>query len=213
MRAPLVLAAGALSVPASLAAQDFDGRFELTPYAAWRFGGELEERDGARDFALDDRAARGLIFNFPAADRNGQWEALYAHQATKVETTAGTPLDIDVDYLHFGGTYLFDGTWLRPFVAATAGAAHFSPRLPGFSSETYLSGSLGGGAQLRADKRIGVRLEGRVFGTFLDGDGEIFCRTGGAANACALAVDGSWLIQWEARAGVVVRFSGRKAQR
>jgi hypothetical protein len=27
-----------------------------------------------------------------------------------------------------------------------------------------------------------------------------------------LAVDGSWLIQWEARAGVVFRFSRRGAQ-
>lgn len=213
MRAPFVLAAWALSVPASLAAQDFDGRFELTPYAAWRFGGELDERGGARNFALDDRAASGLIFNFPAAAPNGQWEALYAHQATKVETAAaGTPLELDVDYLHFGGTYLFEGTWLRPFIAATAGAAHFSPRLPGFPSETYFSGSLGGGAHLRADKRIGVRLEARVFGTLLDEDGEIFCATGGATNACAFAVDGSWLIQWEARAGVVLRFSGRDSQ-
>ena len=91
-------------------------------------------------------------------------------------------------------------------MAATAGAAHFSPRLPGFGAETYLSGSLGGGLQLRADKRLGVRLEGRVFGTFLDHDGEIFCNTSGETNDCALIVDSELLIQWQVGAGVVFRF-------
>jgi hypothetical protein len=118
----------------------------------------------------------------------------------------GPPLELDVDYLHFGGTYRFDGTSIRPFVAATAGAAHFSPRLPGFGAETYLSGSLGGGVQLRADKRLGMRLEGRVFGALLDHDGELFCNTSGVTDACGLVVDSALLIQWEARAGIVFRF-------
>jgi hypothetical protein len=150
-----------------------------------------------------------LIFNFRAAEKDGQWETLYAHQTTRLETAAELDtdgLELDVDYLHFGGRYRFDGTSVRPFVAATAGPAHFSPRLPGFGAETYLSGSLGGGVQLRADKRIGVRLEGRLFGTFLDNDGEIFCNTGGLTNACALVVDSTLLIQWEAGAGIVFRF-------
>jgi hypothetical protein len=182
----------------------------LTPYAAFRFGGEFDERDGGRDFTLDERAARGLIFTFPAAAKDGQWEALYAHQATKVETAAdferGREVELDVDYLHFGGAYRFDGSSIRPFVTATAGAAHFSPRLPGFGAETYLSGSLGGGVQLRADKRVGVRLEGRVFATFLGHDDDLFCRASGVTDVCALAVESSPLIQWEAGAGVVFRF-------
>lgn len=205
-----MLAACLSAAPGFAAAQESHGRFELTPYVGFRFGGEFDERDGDRDFVLDEHAARGLIFNFPAAATDGQWEVLYARQATKLETAAGADgdprLELDVDYLHFGGTYRFDGRSIRPFVAATAGAAHFSPRLPGFGAETYVSGSLGGGVQLRADKRLGVRLEGRVFGALLDHDGEIFCNTSGVTDACALVVDSALLIQWEARAGVVFRF-------
>jgi hypothetical protein len=198
------------AAPWLAAAEEPFGRFEVTPYAAFRFGGEFDERNGERDFALDDHSARGLIFNVRAAAPGGHWEALYAHQATQLETLAGfdggSELELDVDYLHFGGTYRFDGTSTRPFVAATAGAAHFSPRLPGFEAETYLSGSIGGGVQLRADKSVGVRLEGRVFGTFLDHDGEIFCNTSGVTSACALVADSALLIQWEVLAGIVFRF-------
>ena len=210
MSRSILLVAWLSVLPPVGAAQESVGRFELTPYAAFRFGGEFEERDGSRDFTLEERAAQGLIFNIRAAATDGQWEVLYARQRTKLETQAaftGAPLlDIDVDYLHFGGTYLFAGASTRPFVAATVGAAHFAPRPPGFGAETYLSGSLGGGVQLRADKRLGVRLEGRVFGTFLDHDGEVFCRSREPADACALIVESAALVQWEARAGIVFRF-------
>jgi hypothetical protein len=185
-------------------------RFELTPYAAFRFGGEFDEETGSRNFDLDEHAARGLIFNVRATAVSGFWEVFYAHQPTALETQpvfAGGPLlDIDVDYLHFGGVYLFDGEAARPFIGLTAGVTHFDPGLPGFNAETYASGSLGGGIQLRANERIGVRLEGRVFASLVDSDGELFCRSGPQTNACALVVDGTALVQWEARAGVVFRF-------
>jgi hypothetical protein len=210
MRTLIIIVVCMLAWPSSAAAQEVHDRFELTPYAAFRFGGEFEERDGNGNFAFDERSAEGLIFGFRGAAQDGQWEALYAHQQTRVETAAGAggdrELELDVDYLHFGGAYRFAGTSIRPFVSATAGAAHFSPRLPGFGSETFLSGSLGGGVQLRADKRVGVRLEGRLFATFLGHDADIFCHASSVTNTCAIAVASSPLIQWEAGAGLVFRF-------
>jgi hypothetical protein len=165
IRVPIVFVACGLISPRLAAAEESPGRFELTPYAAFRFGGEFDERDGPRDFALDDHAARGLIFTF-RADKDGEWEALYAHQTTKLEAGAefdgAPPLELDVDYLQFGGAYRFDGTAIRPFVAATVGAAHFSPRL-GFDAETRLSGSLGGGVHLRADSGQRARTSGGGF--------------------------------------------------
>jgi hypothetical protein len=192
------------------AAQEAPPRFELTPYAAYRFGGEFEEVDGERTFELREGNAQGLIFNIRAARANTQWEALYAHQQTQVETQAsfngGPLLDIDVDYLHFGGTYQFEGENTRPFVALTAGVSHFEPGLPGFDGETYLSGSIGGGVQLRAQKRLGVRLEARAFASLVDSDGTLFCAGGASVNGCALNVNGTALFQWEAHAGLVFRF-------
>lgn len=191
-------------------------RFELTPYAAYRFGGELEspENDAGatREFELSDSRAYGLIFNIRTAAANAQWEALYARQPTEIETQAafvgGPLLQIDVDYLQFGGTYLFDDKSNRtiPFIALTAGIARLDPGVAGMDAETYLSGSIGGGVQLRADRRVGVRLEARAFGSLVDSDSDLFCLTGPEANVCALAADGTALFQLEARAGVVFRF-------
>jgi hypothetical protein len=192
-----------------VSAQERVGRLEVTPYAAFRFGGAFDERDGRRELTLDENAAYGLIFNIRAAEPGGQWEASYARQATELRTAGFEPepqLAIDVDELHFGGVYRFDGAATRPFVAATAGVSHFSPRVPGFAAETFFSAALGGGVQLRADSRLGVRLEGRVLATFLDHDGGMFCHLGGETSACVVAVEATALIQWEARAGVVFRF-------
>jgi hypothetical protein len=139
-----------------------------------------------------------------------QWEVLYAHQQAEVDTqpsfSGGPLLDIDIDYLHFGGTYLFDGENIRPFIVLTAGVAHFEPAPPGYDGETYFSGSIGGGVQLRANKRVGVRLEARAFASLVDSDGSLFCASGEQINGCALNVEGTALYQFEGRAGLVFRF-------
>ena len=205
----LVLVSG-LAAPLSAGAQESPPRFELTPYAAYRIGGEFEDADDGTTFDLHEGNANGLIFNMRTAEGNTQWEVLYAHQSTELETRptfAGAPLlSLDVDYWQFGGTYVFDGTSVQPFVALTAGLARFEPAGSGIEAENYFSGSLGGGLRLRADRRVGVRLEGRVFGSLIDSEGGLFCRSGPAGAACALAVDGDALFQWEVKAGVVFRF-------
>jgi hypothetical protein len=55
VRTSIILAACLSASPGLAAAQESYGRFELTPYAGFRFGGEFDERDGDRDFALDER--------------------------------------------------------------------------------------------------------------------------------------------------------------
>ncbi len=196
-------------------------RYELTPYGAYRFGGELEAADSpddgdttndGRNFELHEGNAYGLLLDIRTNAGNAQWEVLSAHQDTELETDAlfggDRLLDLDEDYIQFGGTYLFDeaSDSTVPFVAMTAGLARFEPDDSSLEAENYFSGSLGGGVQLRADKRVGVRLEARVFGTFVDSDSTLFCRTGPEANFCALSVSGNVLVQFEARAGLVVRF-------
>jgi hypothetical protein len=60
--------------------------------------------------------------------------------------------------------------------------------------------------QLRATKRLGVRLEGRAFASLVDSDGNLFCASGGQINGCAFTIDGKTLLQWGAHAGLVFRF-------
>ena len=80
------------------------------------------------------------------------------------------------------------------------------PRLDEADAEDFFSWSLGGGVHLRADKRVGVRLEARVFGTLIDNDGSLFCVVSPTVNSCAISVEGDQLYQFEARVGVVGRF-------
>jgi hypothetical protein len=74
------------------------------------------------EFELQESNAWGLILN-GSVEANTQWEVLYASQSTSVDITGAIPdesaFDLDVEYLHVGGTYLFDGDRVRPFIAAT----------------------------------------------------------------------------------------------
>ena len=135
-----VFACLALLAGSAANSQETDFAFELTPFAGFGFGGEFTDLNGTDSLELDDDASFGAILNIRES-ANTQWEILYSRQATEADT-AGLPismpsLDIDVHYLHGGGTYQGGGTYARPYLAATLGATHFEPGLPGFDSETF----------------------------------------------------------------------------
>ena len=216
MRFVAALAMGMAGAPS--AAQEPPLRFEITPYAAYRVGGEFEPQEApsapkaAGGFELHEGNAEGLIFDIRTSEGNGQWELLYAHQETELDTqpsfAGGPTIDLDVSHFQFGGTYLFtvDSDAIAPFISMTAGLARFEPRLDGADAENYFSWSLGGGVHLRADKRVGVRLEARAYSTIIDDNSALFCVFSPTVNSCAIAVEGDQLYQFEARVGIVARF-------
>ena len=188
------------------------GRFELTPFASYLMGGDFKEQDGDLEFDLESAGAFGFTLNGPAGRSwpDGQWELLYTHQGTEVDTRGtfgGSSLvDIDVDYVQFGGIYLFEGESVKPFIGMTLGFSRFDPQPGEFGAEEFFAASLGGGVKLNAKGRVGVRLEGRVYTSFIDSNSSIFCESDFGAANCLIVVDSSMLVQWEARAGVVFRF-------
>ncbi len=190
-------------------AQDTPFRFELTPFTAYRLGGGFEDNEVDGEFDLDDSQAYGFMLN-GYVNPNGQWELIYARQDTEIETQSlfgnAPGLDMNVEYLQFGGTYLFNDGNTRPFIALTLGASRFDPQPSAFSSESFFSASFGAGYQLNAGSRLGARLEGRVFTTLIDSDSDIFCESSAIAGSCLIRVDGTTLTQWELRAGLVFRF-------
>ena len=204
-----IAAAACLGWVTPSVAQDQASRFELTPYAAYRMGGSFAEKDGPGRVEINDSSAEGLLFNV-AANPNGQYEIIYARQRTDADTSGffrnDPTIDMDVEYFQFGGTYLLDGDNTRPFVALTIGVTQFDPELPDTSSESFFSASLGGGVQIRARERLGIRLEARVFTTLIDDDSDIFCSSIDGAGTCLIQIDARALTQWEARAGLVFRF-------
>ena len=195
------------SAPTFAQEQPFD--FELTPYGAYRVGGEFDETDGPLSIDLDDSESFGFIFNARHSPVT-QWEILYSREETSADASglglSDPAPDLTVEYLHAGGTYLWDGEHVRPFLAATLGVTQIEVSNPGFDSDSFFSFSLGLGLQVRPTDRLGIRLEARGFGTLLDSDTDIFCEFGPNNNICAVRVDGTIMWQVEAIAGIVFRF-------
>ncbi len=120
----------------------------------------------------------------------------------RVSFTSTSLFDLDIDYYHIGGTALMGEGKLRPFVVGTLGVTYMAPKGEGLDSVTKFSLSLGGGAKIYFTDHIGLRLEGRWFGTFFDGSGQAFCSSG----QCLIKVQGDVFSQFVANAGIIIGF-------
>lgn len=195
------------SLPAPGQEHSFD--FEITPFGAYRVGGEFEEQNGTASIDVDDSESFGLIFNARHSPVT-QWEIIYSRQETSADA-AGFGLsdpapDLTVEYLQAGGSYLWDGEKVRPYLAATIGGTRVDISTPGFDSDTFWSLALGLGLQVSPSSRLGIRLEARGYATFLDTDSDLFCQFSPTNNICALRIEGTIMWQTEAIAGIVFRF-------
>ena len=204
----LVLAAAGLLAAGPSAAEVTPYRVALTPYFGYRIGGEFDDDDTNDELDLDDGASVGLILNAPFDDRT-EWEVFYGRQETDIDeaTVAVDPnLDIVIEYLQIGGTYVGDGETARPYLAATIGGARIEPDGAGYDSDTYFAFGIGGGLQVFPESRVGVRLEGRLFGSLIDSDSGVFCQSGPGGSRCLIRSSGDVFWQWDMFAGVTVRF-------
>ncbi len=189
-------------------AADKPKRFEITPFGGYRIGGSFEDDDTGEDYDIDDETAYGLIFNIRDKAYT-QWQFEWSRSETAVDVpvvnNGPDKIDLDIDYFQAGGTYLFDGKQVEPYMVATVGAAYLNPDDIG-DSETYFAFSIGGGWRFWPTQRFGLRLEGRVYGTIVDSDSDIFCQTGPGENTCLVKSQGEVLWQWQMLLGGTFRF-------
>jgi opacity protein-like surface antigen len=87
-------------------------------------------------------------------------------------------------------------------VSGGLGLTRVSPENAVYSSETNFSLSIGGGVKLPLSEKIALRLEGRWYGTVVDGSGGLLCVNG----ACAINFSGNLYVQIEALAGLSMEF-------
>ena len=186
-----------------------DLNIEVTPFGAYRFGGTFDVENSDTSFDLDDSSSYGLILNL-RQKQNTQWEVFYSRQKSDATLSGAPPddppVDVDMQVFQLGGTYQGDGDTVRPYVAVTIGGTHIRARSSGSASDTFWSGSLGLGLQVRPNSRLGLRLEARAYNTFITTNSTIFCGSGPAAAGCAVRIDGKVLSQIETLAGFVFRF-------
>ena len=179
---------------------------EVTPILGYTFGGGLENSISGNDLDMAEGESFGVILGLRDKSRTGaMYEFLYSRQSTslKGDGTAFSDdprFDIDINYFHLGGIYGKEGEALNPYVSGGLGVTHMSPERG--DSETRFSFSLGGGLMIPLSARVGLRLEGRGFGTFFNDRSSIFC----VNNSCVVRIRGDLMWQFTAFTGVVFNF-------
>ena len=194
------IAAAALAGATPLAAQSV----EVAPFVGMRAGGG----DGftilsVRPTLVDHDPVVGVVLDVPLWD-GLQIEGLFSHEPINfnVYTDASTPalrLHGAMDHWQAGALQEFGRGAVRPFLSGVLGLTRYA--LEADSDYRFAVGG-GGGVKIFPTSRVGVRLDGRVYSTFLDASTSAgIC--GGAGCVVGLHVDVSW--QFEVTAGVVVR--------
>ena len=201
----LLPAAIAVLIVLAPSAARADRGLEITPFAGFRFGGSFEDNTTGTDFRVGESGSFGLILGLRDTPET-HYELFYGFQRTELNgggIFGGTPLfDLDIHYLHIGGTYEFPGDRkVTPFVSGGLGVTFLVPRGAGRDSSTNFSLSLGAGVKVPLSGRVGLRLEGRGYATILPDSSEIFCVSSGGAT-CAVRVMGDVLGQFELLAGI-----------
>jgi hypothetical protein len=175
-----------LSVPAT--AQSV----EIAPAGGYRFGGDLFEVATNRAIDLDGARVVGGTVNINLED-GLSIEGLFTRQEARVAR-------IVVDQWLAGGRQEFGNGRARPFLSGLLGLTRY-----GVEGDTEVRFAVGcaGGVKLALERRLGLRLDARVFTTFVDVDARAAaCGPG----ICVVAVDANVVWQIEFAAGLVVAF-------
>jgi opacity protein-like surface antigen len=182
-----------------------EGRIEITPFAGFTFGGNFEDNTTGASLKVGESGSLGLILGYRDTPET-HYELFYSFQRTDLRgsgTFGGNPLfDLDIHYLHLGGTYEFPGERkLLPFLSGGLGVTFLVPTGEGLDSSTNFSLSLGGGVKVPVTGRVGLRFEGRGYMTILPDSTEVFCVSSGGAS-CAVRVTGDVLWQFQLLGGI-----------
>jgi len=185
-------------------------RYEISAFGGYRIGGEFDVEDsqagGSRGVDLEDGGSWGVglgLYRDPAAF----YEFLFSTQTTQLDRLdpALGRVDITTEYYHIGGTLLFEeDPVLKTYLTLTAGVTRF--KADGFSAETELSASLGGGLRVPLGEQVVLTLGVRGYLTLVDSDTGFFCSSIDGQGTCLVRTSGSSVFQGEATAGIALRF-------
>jgi opacity protein-like surface antigen len=201
MARPLALTICVLTLGTPAAALASDG-LEFIPFVGYRFGGSFDNDLAGTSLDADESGSWGLIVSQAASD-NTRYEFLYSHQDTRLSdsTNPQDVFDLDIHYLHIGGTVDVSHDRFIPFFSGGIGMTHLSPGRSGYNNETRFSLSVGGGLKWYPTEQLGIRFEMRGYGTLIDTNGSLFCDGG-----CDLQLNSDLFPQFETNLGLIFRF-------
>jgi hypothetical protein len=178
-------------------------RVEVTPFASYRFGGDFFELATGHAVDTDGAPAVGLLLDVPLPD-GLHVEGLFTHQNAEVVTTNlvgdRRRWNVAVDHWQAGATQELHGQQIRPFVSSLFGLTRYG--VPSDNEVRFVVGG-GGGVKLLPNRYVAVRLDGRLYATFVDVDTR--AAVCGGLGPCVAAFDVDVVWQAEFAAGLVVR--------
>jgi len=202
--------AASLFAPAARAADA--PRFEMTPFAGYRTGGQFDiepTTEGSVTESVDvgDDASFGIDLGL-YRDERSFYEFLYSRQGASLDSKDPLldNLDVRIEYYQFGGTVMFPDVSdnVLPYLSLTVGATRFSA--DHYDSDTKFSASLGGGLRVPFSEHVAAVAGLRGYLTFVDTNTEFFCVSNGGEGGCLLRSSGSTFFQAEAQLGLSMRF-------
>ena len=181
-------------------------KVEITPQIGYRFGGGLTDGYTGQYLDFNGSESYGLAFNYTLGLMGDtQLEFSWNRQETDMKRSLpneGT-FDLTIDYWQAGGLKQWqEDESVRPFVVGTVGLTHISPDESDLSSDTRFSFGLGGGVKLLPGRHVGIRLQGKFYGTYVSGGAAGICGPVG----CTFGFSGNFLWQVELTAGLILAF-------
>lgn len=177
---------------------------QVTPFAGYRFGGDLYEVMTGTRLDIDGAASFGAIGDV-FFDIGRSVTFIYSHQEAPIDVAVPgggrTRVRLSVDHWHAGATDELGGTpRVRPFLTGSLGLTRFGGSN---DSEMRFSMAASGGVKLLASPRYGARFDARVYAVFVDGHATSgICGTGG----CIIGLNVAVVWQAEFTAGFVITF-------
>lgn len=179
--------------------------FQVAPFGGFRMGGSLEDAETGEGRDIEEAASFGVSFEMRYGREDRWWQLWYSRQGSEIRSPDGT-LDLDVEYLHFGGTVpINDEGRVQSYLAAGIGATRMTPG-GGLDDAVEFSGSLGLGLSVPLSERVALRFEARGYLTVVDADSSIFCSSVNGAGACRIVASGSTMFQAELLAAIAFGF-------
>lgn len=178
---------------------------EVTPFGGYRFGGDFFELVTRQPVDLDGAPALGLVVNYPLSD-GFQIEGVYSHEHALVPSLPlpAAPLwRVSVDHYLGGALQEFPTSRsVRPFLTGTLGLTHYGGET---TSELRFTTAAGGGVKLFPSRHVGLRLESRVFATWVDAEGTLIA-CGPSQGVCLFALNVNLVWQAEFTAGLILKW-------
>jgi hypothetical protein len=178
---------------------------EVVPFSGYQIGGKFEDEETDTDLEIDDASTWGFLVDYDIS-RYSQIEFYYSHQETELSSGGLISDDdlfgLDVDYYHLGGTFIWRGNKLEPYMTGTLGLTRFDPESSEADSMTRFSLGFGGGVRYFPIKRVGLYLGGRAFVTFVES--EYTYRSD--EDGTTITVESNALWQFQFMAGMVIVF-------